>query len=105
MASPAIDRFGNIGIGYSFGGPSNFAGQRFAGRQPDDPRGRLTLAERVLIEGEAAQENTLRWEDYTTTAMDPSDDCTVWYSGDYLKRGAATYSTRVGAFRMPGCGA
>src|SRR4029453_18808440 len=27
MASPAIDRFGNIGIGYSFGGGSHFVGQ------------------------------------------------------------------------------
>ena len=31
MASPAIDRHGNIGIGYSFGGRRCFAGQRFAG--------------------------------------------------------------------------
>jgi hypothetical protein len=32
MASPAIDRMGNIAIGYSFGGSPNFAGQRFAAR-------------------------------------------------------------------------
>ena len=32
MASPAIDKLGNIGIGYSFGGTPHFAGQRFAGR-------------------------------------------------------------------------
>ena len=37
MASPAIDRFGNIGIGYSFGGPTHFAGQRFAGRLVERP--------------------------------------------------------------------
>src|SRR3989442_8929885 len=41
----------------------------------------------------------LRWEDYTQTAIDPSDDCTIWYVGDYLKKGALTYSTRIGAFR------
>ena len=29
---------------------------------------------------------------------------TVWYVGDYLKKDAVTYSTRIGAFRMPGCG-
>lgn len=104
MASPAIDRFGNIGIGYSFGGTPNFAGQRFAARVPSDPPGVLGLRETILVEGEAAQTNTLRWEDYTTTAMDPSDDCTVWYVGDYLKKDAVTYSTRIGAFRMPGCG-
>jgi hypothetical protein len=103
MASPAIDRLGNIGIGYSFGGTPNFTGQRFAGRLAADPPGLLTLRETVLVEGEASQTNTLRWEDYTTTAMDPSDDCTIWYVGDYLKKGAASYSTRIGSFRMPGC--
>ena len=104
MASPAIDRFGNIGIGYSFGGLPHFPGQRFAGRLANDPLGQLTLRETVLVQGEASQTNTLRWEDYTQTAVDPSDDCTIWYVGDYLKSGAASYSTRIGAFRMPGCG-
>lgn len=103
MASPAIDAAGGIGIGYSFGGTKDFAGQRFAGRTATDPLGVLTLSETILVEGEAAQEGTLRWEDYTQTAVDPSDDCTIWYVGDYLKEGADTYSTRIGAFRLPGC--
>jgi hypothetical protein len=50
------------------------------------------------------QSTTMRWEDYTQTAVDPSDDSTIWYVGDYLKKDATTYSTRIGAFRMPGCG-
>ena len=102
MASPAVDRFGNIGIGYSFGGTPNFAGQRFAARLASDPPGVLSLHEAVLAEGEAAQ-NAIRWEDYTQTAIDPSDDCTIWYVGDYLRKGAETYSTKIGAFRLPGC--
>jgi hypothetical protein len=103
MGSAAMDAKGNIGIGYSFGGSPNFAGQRFAGRLANDPKGVLTLHETVLAEGEAAQTNTLRWEDYTQTAVDPSDDCTIWYVGDYLKKDAVNYSTKIGAFRMPGC--
>ncbi len=103
MGSIGIDRRGNIGIGYSFGGTPNFAGQRFAARLAGDPPGRLTLHETVLVQGEAAQTNTLRWEDYATTAMDPSDDCTFWYAGDYVKKDAASYSSRIGAFRVPGC--
>jgi hypothetical protein len=103
MASPAIDRFGNIGIGYSFGGTPHFAGQRFAGREKRDPPGVLSMKETVLAEGAASQTTTLRWEDYTTTAIDPSDDCTVWYGGDYLAKDATAYSSRIGAFRMPGC--
>jgi hypothetical protein len=105
MASPAMDGSGNIGIGYSFGGPLDFVGQRFAGRLSDDPLGILTLREVVLVEGEAAQTDTRRWEDYSQTAIDPSDDCTIWYVGDYFKKGASNYSSRIGAFRMPGFGA
>ena len=104
MGSPAIDRFGNIGIGYSFGGTPHFAGQRFAARLAGDPPGVLTLRETVLVEGEAAQTSTMRWEDYSQTAIDPTDDCTIWYVGDYYKKDATNYSTRIGAFRLPGCG-
>ncbi len=100
MASPAIDGQGNIGIGYSFGGTPSFAGQRFAARLAGDPLGVLTLHEAVLAEGQAPQINTMRWEDYTQTAVDPSDDCTIWYVGDYLKKDASSYSTRIGAFRL-----
>jgi len=71
------------------------------------------------VEGEASQ-SVMRWEDYTQTAMDPVDDCTIWYVGDYIKADAgrafqarpgdpervalqATYSTRIGSLRLPGC--
>jgi len=54
----------------------------------------------VLAHGEAAQLNTMRWEDYTQTAVDPVDNATIWYVGDYLKKGATSYSTRIGAFRI-----
>jgi hypothetical protein len=100
MGSPAMDRLGNIGIGYSFGGTPRFPGQRFAGRLADDPPGQLTLREVVLAEGEASQTNTLRWMDYAQTALDPDDDLTIWYVGDYFKKGATGYSTRIGAFRL-----
>jgi hypothetical protein len=103
MGSPAMDRNGNIAIGYSFGGTPNFPGQRFAARLAGDPPGQLTLKEAVLAEGEGVQ-NVMRWQDYTQTAVDPSDDCTIWYVGDYIKKGVAYYSSRIGAFRLPGCG-
>jgi len=103
MPSAAMDKMGDIGIGYSYGGNGDFPGQRFAGRLASDPPGVLTLHEAVLAEGAGSQTNTLRWEDYTQTAVDPTDDCTIWYVGDYYHKGAENYSTRIGAFRMPGC--
>lgn len=98
-----MDRRGNIGIGYSLGGPLNSVDQRFAARMAGDRRGRLTLHETVLVEGTAAQTRGNRWEDYTTTAMDPSDDCTPWCVGDYYREGAAALTTRISGLRLPGC--
>jgi len=103
LGSPAIDKKGDIGIGYSFGGTPNYPGQRFAGRLAGDPKGKLTLHEQVLAKGRASQTHTYRWEDYTQTAVDPSDGCTIWYVGDYYKKNATRYSTKIGAFRMPNC--
>ena len=104
LPSPAMDGYGNIGIGYSWGSAQDFAGQRFAARSPSDSLGQLASDELVLVTGTAPQGNTLRWEDYTQTAIDPTDDCTIWYVGDYYKEGATDYSTRISAVRMPGCG-
>jgi hypothetical protein len=104
MASPAIDRFGNIGIGYSYGSATTATGQRFAGRLAGDPLGQLTLREAVLVDGEGAQVGNRRWQDYTQTAVDPSDDCTIWYVGDYYKKDATNYSTKIGSFRLGRCG-
>ena len=105
LPSIAMDRKGDIGLGYSFGDASSFPGQRFTARMAGDPKGQMTLHEAVLAEGEASQTSTLRWEDYTTLDIDPSDDCTFWYVGDYFKKGAENYSTRIGGYRLLGCGA
>jgi hypothetical protein len=103
MPSIAMDKKGNIGVGYSFGGLPNSVGVRFAARRSADLKGRLTLHESALAVGEASQTNTLRWEDYVTTALDPSDDCTFWYVGDYLKTGDTGYRTKISALRLPNC--
>ena len=67
---------GNVAIGYSFGGAPHYPGQRFAARLAGNPPGVLTFHETVLDDGEGSQ-NAMRWEDYTQTAMDPVDDCTI----------------------------
>ena len=101
----ATDRSGNIGMGYSYGGETHFPGQRFTGRLASDSLGVMGFGEGVLIDGQASQTNTLRWEDYTYMAVDPSDDETFWYVGDYLKKDAKNYSTRIGSFKLAQAGA
>lgn len=101
LGSAAIDKNGAIGIGYSFGGAPQFPGQRFAARASTDPLGVLTFQEAVLATGQASQTDTLRWQDYSTTVIDPSDDQTFWYVGNYLKTGSARPATRIGSYRVP----
>ena len=103
LGSMAMDRKGDIGMGYSFGGDPNYPGQRFAARLAKDPKGQLTFHESVLAEGQGSQTGSLRWEDYTNIVVDPSDDCTFWFVGNYLKSGAASSTTRIGAYAVPGC--
>ena len=103
LGSIAMDRKGNIGIGYSFGGGQTYPGQRFAARLAKDPKGQFTFPELTLVEGQAPQTNSLRWEDYTNIAMDPSDECTFWFAGNYLKADSASSTTHITGVGLPGC--
>jgi hypothetical protein len=103
LPSAAMDKQGNLIVAYSWGATGAFAGQRATARLANDGLGRLSSREIVLADGAASQTSTLRWEDYTQTAVDPSDDCTVWYVGDYFKKDAPAYSSRIVALRVRGC--
>src|SRR5262249_36052746 len=76
LARPAMDSRGDLGLGYSFGDASSSPGQRFAARAAADPLGTLGFHESVMVAGQAAQTSGLRWEDFSTTVIDPSDDAT-----------------------------
>src|SRR5262249_21856382 len=103
LGSMAFDAKGGIGLAYSLGGDPNYPGLRFTGRLAKDPRGQMTFQESVLAEGHASQTGSLRWEDYTNIAVDPSDDCTFWFVGNYMKSGATSSTTHIGSFIIPGC--
>jgi len=99
LGSAAMDGRGNIGIGYSFGASTSRQGQRFAARAAADPLGTLGFHESVLIDSTAAKGGGNRYEDFATTVVDPSDDATFWYMGDYYK--STSRSIHIGSFRVP----
>src|SRR5262249_756301 len=73
-----------------------------------DAAGTMTQGEGTIIDGAGSQTSNLsvsRWGDYSMMAVDPSDDCTFWYTNEYIPaNGAFNWSTRVGSFKFPGCG-
>ncbi len=104
MGSIAMDRSGGMGLGYSVSSKHVYPGIRYTGRLAGDPRGLMTQGERVLQAGSGSQLGTSRWGDYTSMNVDPTDDCTFWYVNEYIREtGLATWRTRIGSFRLPGC--
>jgi len=105
MGSIAMDRAGNIGLGYSVSSDSSYPSIRFTGRSDGDPAGLMTIGEGSFIEGNGSQKSSYsRWGDYSSMGVDPSDGCTFWYTQEYY---AATstegWQTRIGSFRCPVC--
>ncbi len=105
MPSIAMDGDGNIGLGYSVTSGAVFPGIRYTAREAGDPLGTLR-AEQTMIDGSGAQTSGFnRWGDYSSMELDPIDDCTFWFTTEYVETtGSAPWQTRVGAFKFPGCG-
>jgi len=104
MGSVAMDRAGDVAVGYSVSSNSIFPAIRYTGRLPGDPLGTLET-ETSIVEGGGSQQRSLsRWGDYTAMSLDPVDDCTFWYTDQYLQTsGRFNWSTRIGSFKFPSC--
>jgi hypothetical protein len=106
MGSIAQDGAGNMALGYSVSSSSTFPSIRYVGRMAGDPPGDMTQAEATLIDGGGVQlHSSGRWGDYSNMAVDPTDDCTFWYTQEYYAvTSVASWQTRIGSFQFPGCG-
>jgi PKD domain len=102
----AMDRDGNIAVGYTLSG-SVFPSVAYTGRLASDPLGTMPQGEGLLVAGGSSQTNCpvpqgscrSRWGDYSSMSVDPVDDCTFWYTGHFLGPGQSQ-NTRIGAFRF-----
>ena len=100
MGGIAMDGDGNIAVGYNVSSPTTFPGLRYAGRLAGDPPG--TLGAEVSLANGIAANSSNRYGDYAAMGVDPSDDCTFWFTGEYNP--AAQWRTRLGAFKFDSCG-
>jgi hypothetical protein len=107
MGSIAMNGSGDIALGYSASSSTMFPAIRYTGRLATDPINGMTQGEGVLIAGTGAQTHTAaRWGDYSMLSVDPADDCTFWFTSEYVKTtGSAPWVTRIGSFKLANCGA
>ncbi len=104
MGSIAMDKVGDIALGYSASSSSVFPSIRYTGRVPADVLGTME-AENSIFNGAGSQlPNLNRWGDYSSMSVDPGDDCTFYYTNEYLKSsGTFNWSTRIASFKFPSC--
>jgi hypothetical protein len=102
MPSLAVDRAGNMALGYSASTATLFPAIRYAGRLSTDPVNTLPLTESSLIEGTGSQNTSTRWGDYSAMSLDPNG-CTFWYTNEYFITTGANWQTRVGSFNFSPC--
>jgi hypothetical protein len=104
MGSIAMDKLGNIALGYSASSSSISPSIRITGRVPTDPVGSMQ-SENIVKAGGGSQLAILsRWGDSSAMTVDPVDDCTFWFTTEYLKsNGTFNWSTWITSFKMPGC--
>jgi len=105
MGSIAQDQQGNMLLGYSASSSAVRPGIYYTGRLVSDAAGTMQ-AETLMTTGVGSQTGGLsRWGDYSAMTIDPSDDCTFWFTSEYLKAtGSFNWSTRIASFKFPGCG-
>jgi hypothetical protein len=106
MGSIAMDANGNMALGYSVSSGTVDPAIRYTGRLSGDALNTMQ-AEATIIAGGGSQTAGLdRWGDYSAMTIDPVDDCTFWYTNEYLKTdGTFNWSTRIGSLKFAGCGA
>jgi hypothetical protein len=105
LPTMAEDGAGDIVMGFSVSGANTDPSMWYVGRVPTDKKGTMEDPKKV-IKGTGVQKNTSdRWGDYATISVDPTDDCTMWFTSEYIKTtGSFGWNTRITSFKFPGCG-
>jgi hypothetical protein len=107
MPSLALDRAGNLAMGYSISNATTmFPSMAYAGRLAGDPVNTFSQTETMMFTGTASQTSSVRWGDYSSMMLDPNG-CTFWYTNEYANPAAQTFDkrwkTKIGSFQYPSC--
>ena len=105
MGSIAQDAQGNLALGFSQSSSTSFPNIVIAGRTGPGTGGGLNEGEASFFASGGSQTSSSnRWGDYSAMGVDPTDECTFWYTQEYYaSTSASAWRTRFGKFTYPGC--
>ena len=104
MGTLSTDKVHDILVGFSESNTNEYPSIAAAGRKFNDALGTLS-AELYAVQGSGGQPDTgNRWGDYSTMAIDPSDNCTFFYTTEYYQVTATfSWSTDISSWKFPNC--
>jgi hypothetical protein len=106
MGSAAMDKMGDIAIGYSRSSTASgdFPSIYYAGQTAGDPPD-TTETEALIKQGTGSQPDTAsRWGDYSSMALDGDDSCTFWYTTEYYDTNLRfNWATWLASLKFPNC--
>ena len=106
LGSVAMDKVGDLALGFSASGKQLPPSIYVAGRAPTDAAGILS-GPLVIAGGAGVQvQSYKRWGDYSSMTLDPTDDCTFWYTNEYYPVAgnfSFAWSTHIGSFKFDSC--
>ena len=106
MGSIAMDKQGDIAIGYSRSSAAagDYPSIYFSGQEAGGERG-VTAREALIKQGGGSQLQSFdRWGDYSSMALDGSDSCTFWYTNEfYPVDGSFAWDTWVASINFRHC--
>ena len=104
MGSIAMDKDHNIALGYSKSSLSVIPSIFITGRLGTDPLNTLGSEAQVQAGIGVQQAGGNRWGDYSAMTVDPVDQCTFYYTNEYLKtNGSFNWSARIASYRFSSC--
>jgi hypothetical protein len=104
MGSIAMDKAGDIALGYSTSGTTLNPTIKYVGRLSTDGLGKMESAKTIVTGTGVQKSSSNRWGDYSSMAIDPTDDCTFWYAQEYYKTtGSFNFDTRLASFKFTTC--
>ena len=103
MGSIAQDKLGNIAAGFSVSSSTQYPAIAFASHAPSDAAG--SLGGEITVDGGAgAQSGHSRWGDYASISVDPTDDCTMWFTTERMNSsGDFKWGSTITHFKLGTC--
>lgn len=102
MGSVAMDHNGDLALGFSVDNSTKLDPSIWlTGRKPTDKLGMLE-GKKVVHKGKTVQGQVNRWGDYSSMSVDPTDDCTFWYTQEYSD-GGYNWQSHVVSFKFTSC--